>query len=241
VLKTETGGAANTSTAASLSSYNNYMRGETGKLKFAVTAKDVEKQLDTGKYNMKVEYNGEKSSIWLYDSSGNLAGIKRGIDMTQEGKTEVDMGNGLMVTVDNDDFTYNGKKTKNLGVDYTNGNNAYTDFDYATYAKQIYEAYQQVTNQLELLYKADEAVTQKFQYMQQAASGASSASASVLAAQSISSLLSDLAIRTDNNPFFASSDATASLTAAAGSIFGSLESNYTTVSDADYEVLSRYY
>ncbi|MBN2068309.1 MAG: hypothetical protein JW739_01610 [Opitutales bacterium] len=241
VLKTESDGAVNSTTSASLSSYSNYMRGETGKLTFSVTAKDDDDQLDTGKYNMKVEYNGEKSAIWLYDSNGDLAGVQRGIDMTQDGETEVDMGNGLVVTIDNDDFTYNGKKTKNVGVDYTNGNAAYTDFDYATYAKQVYEAYQQVTNQLNLLYQADEAVTEKYQYLQQATSSSSTTSASVLAAQSISSLLSDLAIDTENNPFFASSDATASLSAAASSIFGSLESNYTTISDADYEVLARYY
>jgi len=243
VLKTDTEGAVNTKNSAKLN-FLSRMRGDTGKLSFSVGSKDEKngKQLDTGSYNMKFEYKGEKSSIWLYDEQGSLVGIKRGIDATQDGKTEVDLDNGLTVTIDNDNFSYDGKKTKNMGVSYVNGNSAYEDFNFDEYAEKISDAYKEVTKQLESLYKADESVTKLYKYLQQATSSSSSSSdASVLASQGVSSLLTDYAINTENNPFFASTNATASLTAAASSIFGSLESNYTTVSDADYSVLAKYY
>jgi hypothetical protein len=242
VLTTDTDGAIDTSTSAELA-FDYKMYGDTGTLSFSIEAKDEDDdvQLDTGNYNMKFEYNGEKSSIWLYDEEGTLVGIERGIDLTEEGETEIDMGNGLVITIENEDFTYDGKKTKNMAMEYTNGDTAYLDFDYEEYADQVAEAYEQVTEQLNALYEADEEITELYSYYQQATdSSSTSTDASVLAAQSVSSLLSDY-IDTEDNPLFASSSASTSLTASAEALFGSLESAYSTISDADYEVLAAYY
>ena len=128
-----------------------------------------------------------------------------------------------------------------MGGEYTNGDTAYLDFDYEEYADQVAEAYEQVTEQLNSLYEADEAVTELYNYYQQATdSSSTSTDATVLAAQSVSSLLSDY-IDTEDNPLFASSNASTSLTASADALFGSLESTYSSISDADYEVLAAYY
>jgi len=242
VLTTDTDGAIDTSTSAELA-FDYEMKGDTGTLSFSVSAKDEDDdvQLDTGNYTMKFEYYDDKSSIWLYDEQGTLVGIERGIDVTEEGETEVDLGNGLIVTIENDNFTSDSRKTKNMGVEYTNGDTAYLDFDYEEYADQVAEAYEQVTEQLNSLYEADEAVTELYNYYQQATdSSSTSTDATVLAAQSVSSLLSDY-IDTEDNPLFASSNASTSLTASADALFGSLESTYSSISDADYEVLAAYY
>ena len=95
--------------------------------------------LESGYYNIEIEYQGSASVIRLTDELGRLQAYKYGVDLSADGDQQVDFGNGLSFDLNNTNFTNNGS-TLNTAVKYTRETPAIDNFDFREYATRIREA-----------------------------------------------------------------------------------------------------
>ncbi len=63
-----------------------------------------DKALAKGTYSLELRYLGESSVALIRDSRGNLMDFVSGLDLSASGDNSVDLGNGVKLTVDNNDF-----------------------------------------------------------------------------------------------------------------------------------------
>jgi len=95
--------------------------------------------LESGNYNIEIEYQGSASVVRLTDELGRLQAYKFGIDLSANGDQQVDFGNGLSFNLNNTNFTNNGSSI-NTAVKFTRETPAIEEFDFREYATRIREA-----------------------------------------------------------------------------------------------------
>ena len=118
-----------------------------------VSAVETDKiALETGNYNLQVEYRGEDSVIRLTDSFGRLHAYEYGIDLSAQRDQSIDLGNGLSFTINNDNFTEEGA-TFNAVIDYQAEERSIDQFDFTEYKKRIEEAILIVQEQTAIIAK----------------------------------------------------------------------------------------
>lgn len=217
------------------------VKGTTGTLDITASAAGVQEghtAMTSGQYRVQVRYDGDRSSVWLYDPLGQLISTKRGIDLTGNEALSIDMETGLRLKLDPEDFSTD-RKSSNVFINYEAADQPDEIFDYKAYAKQIEKAYTSIEEQLALVASAQEDLTQRYQLANQATQAAS-AGAWVTQAQSLSSLLAgslDSSILGTINGQTASS-ASDQLLLTTGDIFGSLQSAISTQANVDPTILA---
>lgn len=63
-----------------------------------------EDRLENGEYSLELRYAGENSVASIRDADGNLVSFVSGLDFSSEGTNEVDLGNGVKITLENTTF-----------------------------------------------------------------------------------------------------------------------------------------
>lgn len=97
--------------------------------------------LESGFYNLDIEYRGENSYARLTDGLGRIRGFKFGIDLSGERST-LDFDGGLSVTVENSGRTENG--TLRVPIEYNRRPPAIEEFDFRKYSGEIEAALETV-------------------------------------------------------------------------------------------------
>lgn len=119
-----------------------------------LSAVDTGKQpLESGFYNLEIEYRGEQSILRLTDSLGRLKAFDYNLDLASGETTEIDLGVGLSVTVRNEAFATEGA-TLSVPVNYNRQQPPLEEFDFREYARQIEEAIGVVSEQITVFNEA---------------------------------------------------------------------------------------
>ncbi len=217
--------------------------GSSGNLKVGASTSPVYDgvtTMDTGQYDLKIKYDGAKSSLWLYDKSGKLISTKRGVDLTGEDKFSVDMGTGVTISLDPNNFD-SSKRDYHVYLNYTAADKASEELDYNAYYERIVAAIATIQEQIDVVAQAKEELESRYSIIQNAfklannGGGTSSVLSSLIGGSSLdaSSLFS-----TVNNT---SSSSGGSVLLSSGNILGALQSSVESMSDIDPAVLARYY
>jgi hypothetical protein len=101
--------------------------------------------LESGFYNMNIEYRGEDSYIRLTDALGRIRGFKFGVDLTGP-STSVDFDGGLSVSVSNSGWTEN--SSLQVPIEYNRRPPAIEEFDFRQYTEQIENAITAIDDEL---------------------------------------------------------------------------------------------
>ena len=101
--------------------------------------------LESGFYNMNIEYRGEDSYIRLTDALGRIRGFKFGVDLTGP-STTVDFDGGLSVSVSNSGWTEN--SSLQVPIEYNRRPPAIEEFDFRQYTEQIEKAMTAIDDEL---------------------------------------------------------------------------------------------
>lgn len=166
------------------------IKGSTGKLNVGASIAGVGEgvmPMKTGLYDLKVKYDGERSSLWLYDPRGTLVSIKRGIDLTKEGKQSIDTGVGIKIELNGEDFTSN-KRDYSVYLNYVAQDKPSETFDYRAFSKRLEQSLKTIDDQIATVQMAQDEIIARHQIVQQAQQIGNAASAATLA-QSVSSLI----------------------------------------------------
>lgn len=102
--------------------------------------------LESGFYNMNIEYRGESSYIRLTDALGRIRGFKFDVDLTAE-STSVDFDGGLSVTIANSGWSDNG--SLQVPIEYNRRPPAIDEFDFRQYTRQIEAAMTVIDDELD--------------------------------------------------------------------------------------------
>lgn len=150
--------------------------------------------LESGSYSLQIQYQGEDSIIRLNDSFGRLKAYEFGVDLSAQGTQQIDLGNGLSFTVDNDNFSTNGA-TYNTVVNYQAEEKAIDQFDFLDYKKRIEDAIVIVQEQSAIIAET-QAEIENFNQIRNTALTSATPSVGALAAAGASSILSGAAAGT---------------------------------------------
>ncbi|MFP4157011.1 MAG: hypothetical protein ACLFU4_05270 [Opitutales bacterium] len=126
--------------------------------------------LDSGNYNIEIEYHGEDSIVRLKDSFGRIKAYEFGVDLSQQGSNKVDFGNGLSFQVENDQFTSLGAQYS-TNVKYTAESRGIEDFSFRDYQKRIEEAITVIEEQQEIIAETQTKIEETNQLRNQASTG----------------------------------------------------------------------
>ncbi|MCH8473713.1 MAG: hypothetical protein LAT55_00615 [Opitutales bacterium] len=102
--------------------------------------------LESGFYNMNIDYRGENSTVRLTDALGRIRGFKFGVDLTGERNT-LTFDGGLSVTVENTGLKENGNLQ--IPIELNRRPPAIEEFDFRKYTRQIENAMEVVETELE--------------------------------------------------------------------------------------------
>ncbi len=214
--------------------------GTTGTLKVGAVTSPVSGsavEMKSGNYNMKLQYDGEKSSIWIYASDGTLVSTKRNIDLTGEDAFSVDMGTGISITLDPNNFTSE-KRNYYSNLTYTRADEASDVFDFDSYLERIQSAIDLVQEQLDVVEEAQEALDSRYSIVQSALKIANSSGSG------LTNLLAGSGL--DAGSLFGSINSTSSSSStqvllSSGSIFAAMQESVASLSDVDPAILAAYY
>jgi len=106
-----------------------------GEPEFAPTAVGKE-ALESGLYNLEVEYHGEQSILRLTDMFGRLKAFDFNADLSQEGTTEIDFGLGFTLPFENHQFNTDGGNLV-VPIKIQKEKPAMEDFDFQDYADKL--------------------------------------------------------------------------------------------------------
>lgn len=163
-----------------------------GTLKLAepsVSAVEPDKTaLESGSYNLQIQYLGEDSIVRLTDSFGRIKAYEFGVDLSTQGPQSIDLGNGLSFTVDNDNFSESGA-TYNTVVNYQAEERAIDQFDFLEYKKRVEEAITIVQEQTAIIAET-QAEIENINQVRNSALTSSAPSVGALAASGATSILS---------------------------------------------------
>lgn len=168
----------------------------------------------TGNYSLRVNYQGEDSSVAIYNNRGILQYLDHQVDLSGSDKVKIDTGKGVAFTIDNTNFTDQSGQMVAL-FDYEAEENRNQDFDFTAYAAKIEEAIDRLDTDLEAVYSAQDEILQINSYQN---SSAYSQSAATSSAALIGGLLSSYENNSASSIFGASS-ANAQLGLVANAIF----------------------
>jgi len=144
--------------------------------------------LETGNYNLEIEYQGSSSAIRLTDGLGRLKAYKYGVDLSASGDQKIDFGNGLSFNLNSKDFTTNGSKL-NTALKYTRETPDIEDFDFREYAARIQDALLVVREQ-QLVMDEAKARIEEVNQLRNSARTSNAPSAAAFKASSAMTLLS---------------------------------------------------
>ncbi|KAF0096160.1 MAG: hypothetical protein E1N59_127 [Puniceicoccaceae bacterium 5H] len=202
-------------------------------------------ELDTGVYNMKVIYKGEKSVVELYDADGMLKSRVGGIDLTGDGEHDIDLGTGVRFTFENNGYGPNDEKTLHATFNYTAADQYKRDFDFQDYIAKIDSALEVLSEQKQVFEDAQSQVTEVVQLQQGVSSGTGAgagAAAMLGAAGGSSSVLGLLGSAGGNSSIFGaingSGSATSQLNATATQMLSTLGSAGTASANLSSSVMN---
>ncbi|MFO7724200.1 MAG: hypothetical protein R6V45_01515 [Oceanipulchritudo sp.] len=150
---------------------------------------DVTRQaLESGFYTLDIEYQGENSIARLTDSLGRLKAFDFAIDLSGEGSTQLDLGVGLSLSINKDQFSTEGASLT-VPIDYQRQTPPIEDFDFREYANRIEEAITIVQEQRGIIDDASERI-QEVNQLRNSASTSGLPSVGALNASGALSILS---------------------------------------------------
>ena len=167
--------------------------------------------LESGFYNMNIEYRGENSYIRLSDALGRIRGFKFDVDLTAE-STSVDFDGGLSVTIANSGWSDNG--SLQVPIEYNRRPPAIDEFDFRQYTQQIEAAMTVIDDELAQMAQTA-AQIQELNAQRNPALQASGVTAASLSASSSLNILSG----GKSGPLLISANTSKSLAQAADQIF----------------------
>lgn len=135
--------------------------------------------MKTGSYSVVVNYNGASSSAEIYDSMGILRGYKGNIDLTASGTHDIDLGVGVKISVDNNDFTGTRSSLKAV-INYQEAEQASEVFDYKGYQESLESAIEKVEKEMSRIDDTYSQIDNIYLIMNGAVSGASAGAAALL-------------------------------------------------------------
>jgi hypothetical protein len=144
--------------------------------------------LKTGNYNLEVQYYGENSVAKLTDALGRITAYKFGVDLSANGKHEIDFGNGFSFNLENTDFDTNGTKF-NSAVKFHRETEPLDDFDFRKYEERITAALAVIQEQNAVMTEAQSRV-EKVNQLRNSASTSNMPNAAAFNGSSALSLLS---------------------------------------------------
>ncbi|MBN1403636.1 MAG: hypothetical protein JW942_04115 [Opitutales bacterium] len=226
------------------SKYPNGKYGVTGSISgsLAVTANtspvyDGVTTMESGQYDLKIKYDGAKTSLWLYDNTGNLISTKRNVDLTGEDPVNVDMGTGVTIELDPENFS-SAKRDYHVYLNYEAEDKLSEELDYDEYYNRIISALETIQEQLDVVEQAKSELESRYSIVQ------SALSISSYSTSSLSSLIAGGS--TDASSLFGAinatgSDSTGNVLTASGNILGALQSAASSMQDVDPGILALYY
>lgn len=105
---------------------------------------------DDGRYLLEVDYAGEHSRVRLKDSLGRLERYLFDVDLSAEGSTTVDLGNGMSFDWKNSGALERQNHKLTAVLDYKLANPPVDDFDFEAYAEELEEAIEVVQQQRQI-------------------------------------------------------------------------------------------
>lgn len=126
--------------------------------------------LNSGYYDVEIDYYGANSVVRLKDSFGRIQGYKFDVDLSQQGSQKIDFGNGLGFTFENNQFVTDGAQFSTT-VKYTAASNGLEDFNFRDYKSRITEAIQIIEEQQAAIAETQAKIEEINQLRNQAASG----------------------------------------------------------------------
>lgn len=109
-----------------------------------------QQQLESGAYNLEVEYHGENSVIRLTDGLGRLQAYQYGVDLSGDQQRQIDLGNGLGFTLTTENFNTEGASLT-VPLQYNRAAPPLEDFDFRAYRDRIDEAISLVKEQRQII------------------------------------------------------------------------------------------
>lgn len=109
-----------------------------------------QQQLESGAYNLEVEYHGENSVIRLTDGLGRLQAYQYGVDLTGDQQRQIDFGNGLGFTLTTENFNTEGASLT-VPLQYNRAAPPIEEFDFRAYRDRVDEAITLVKEQREMI------------------------------------------------------------------------------------------
>ncbi|MBC2595039.1 hypothetical protein H5P28_12295 [Ruficoccus amylovorans] len=114
-----------------------------------------------GRYTVEVDYNGAQSRVRLKDELGRLQRYLFDVDLSAEGTTEVDFGNGLAFDWKNTGFG-DQKASLTAFLDYRLAKPPVEEFDFKAYADQLADAIEIIQAQREMIDTAKAQIEQSY-------------------------------------------------------------------------------
>lgn len=110
--------------------------------------------LQSGSYNVNIQYFGEKSIVTLSDGFGRLKAFDYAVDLSASGTKTIDFGVGLSIDVNTDNFNQPGA-TLSVPVSFNKAAPPLDEFDFREYASAIEDAIAIVQEQRDLIAEAE--------------------------------------------------------------------------------------
>jgi hypothetical protein len=219
------------------------LKGSTGMIKVtADTTTGGSTTLKSGQYDMKIKYNGTKSSVWLYNSAGTLVGAKQGIDLTSDKAVTVDLNNGMSVKLDPTKDFSSDKRDYHTYINFTAAESPSDELDFDAYSEQIAAALEVVQEQIDAVTQAQDTIKSAYSTIQSALKAGSSTTSASYAQSLLNGTSAGGLFGTINTSSgMSSSSATTSVLTASGNILGALSGSVSTLKDVDSSILAKYY
>ncbi|MFA5257313.1 MAG: hypothetical protein WC360_04120 [Opitutales bacterium] len=219
--------------------------GTTGSLKVGATTAPVYDgvtTMKTGQYDLKIRYDGQKSSVWLYDPSGTLVSTRRNVNLAGEDPVSVDMGTGVAFSFDPANFTSTNRDYHSY-ISYTAADVPSDELDFGDYYDRIAAALSTVQEQMDVVAQAQDELQSRYSIVQNAMKLSSSlASASSSLSNILGGTSADAASLFGSINYASLSGGTnGQMLLSSGNIIGALQESVNSMANVDPSILALYY